>query len=136
MSVGEYGGVEILRAEHRAVGSGRPTRPAVASAGGYLIVSSSTQLCEALVDEISSGELGKVKGRDLAFEVQFEELGTFFSRNRERYEAELVKVGRTPQQAGRDSVNVTKVISSIQTLEGKAKAGDGFFEFEVEGSLK
>ncbi len=130
------GGVEVLFAEHPPQPGSPPLVPAGAQVGRHFVISPSRQLCTALVEVLRGGGPGAQADRDLAFDLRFTELSKFFAANREQYEVELVRVGRSPLQAERDYANVAKLLSSMESLSGGSSSADGIFKFEARGTFR
>ena len=60
----------------------------------------------------------------------------FFAANQKQYEAELVRSGRSPQQAKVDYQNIAKFLMGMKYLRCTSSAGSGQFEFSLRGEFK
>ncbi|MCH2059951.1 MAG: hypothetical protein MK183_04930 [Verrucomicrobiales bacterium] len=121
----------------RQVGEGEVQMiPASARYKNWFIVSSSRQLCRGIIDELSSGGVTVLKDEDLALDLRFDELSRFFAANQRQYEAELVRSGRSEEQARVDYQNIEKFLKGMKFLRCTSSASSGKFEFSLQGEFK
>ena len=110
--------------------------PASVRIDNLYIVSSSRDLCVAVIDYLSAEEKRKMIIKELLFNVDFSELVHFFSTNRTVYEAEFVKGGRSEKQSKEDYENLHKILNGFESITGSSENIEGNFKFQFEGKLK
>ncbi len=131
-----YNNTEVTFASRQVVAGEPQMIPASARVKKRFIVSSSLQLCRRIIDALSAGEIAVLKGKDLFFDLHFTELEKFFALNQKQYEAELVRSGRTLEQAKIDYRNIAKLLTGMKSLSGNSSASSGKFEFSIRGKFK
>jgi hypothetical protein len=129
-------GIELTYASRPVAAGETPMIPASAKFKNWFVVSSSRQLCRNIIDSLSAGGVEVLKDEDLALDLRFNELSKFFAANQKQYEAELVRSGRSPQQAKVDYQNIAKFLMGMKYLRCTSSAGSGQFEFSLRGEFK
>ena len=128
------GAFDLQVARHSPIPEVRQLVPAAARAGDHFVISSSRQLCLALIGAFGADGPKLDAEKDLAFELQFAELGKFFAANEAAYKAQFERSGRSPEQAQSDYANLTKLLTAMEALRGESSSNGGIFEFEVRAA--
>ncbi|MEO1859051.1 MAG: hypothetical protein ABGZ19_04070, partial [Verrucomicrobiales bacterium] len=131
-----YNGVNILVSRIKNTKGVNPLIPASARVRDLYILSSSRDLCTAVIDYLLAEEKIKMITKGLLFNVEFSELLHFFSANRTAYEAEFVRGGRSKKQAKEDYENLYKILNGFDSITGSSERVDGDFKFLFKGKLK
>ena len=131
-----YNGVNILVSRIKDTKEVNPLTPASARVRDLYILSSSRDLCAAVIDYLLTEEKIKMITKGLLFNVEFSELSHFFSTNRAAYEAEFVRGGRSKKQAKEDYDNLYKILKGFDSITGSSETVNGDFKFQVTGKLR
>lgn len=131
-----YNGVNILVSRIKDTKEVNPLTPASARVRDLYILSSSRDLCAAVIDYLLTEEKIKMITKGLLFNVEFSELSHFFSTNRTAYEAEFVRGGRSKKQAKEDYDNLYKILKGFDSITGSSETVNGDFKFQVTGKLR
>ena len=131
-----YHGVNILISCIKDTKEVNSLTPASARVRDLYIVSSSRDLCAAVIDYLLAEEKIKMITKGLLFNVDFSELLHFFSTNRIAYEAEFVRGGRSKKQAEEDYENLYKILNGFNSITGSSETVNGDFKFQFMGKLK
>lgn len=131
-----YRGVNVLASRIKDTKEVNPLTPASARVRDLYVLSSSRDLCVAVIDYLLAEEKIKMITKGLLFNVEFSELVHFFSTNRAAYEAEFVRGGRNKEQAKEDYENLYKIFNGFDSITGSSEKVDGDFNFQVTGKLK
>ena len=129
-------GVKITYASRQVAAGEAQMIPASARFKNWFVVSSSRQLCRSILDGLSAGGVEVLKDGDLVLDLRFNELSKFFTANQRQYEAELVRSGRSEQQAKVDYQNIAKFLTGMKFLKCSSSASSGKFEFSLQGEFK
>ena len=129
-------GIELTYASRQVADDEPQMIPASARFKNWFIVSSSRQLCRRILDALSAEGLEVLKDEALALDLRFNELSKFFAANQRQYEEELVRSGRSEQQAGEDYRNIEKFLMGMEYLRCTSSASSGKFEFSLRGKFK
>lgn len=131
-----YHGVNILVSRIKDTKEVNSLTPASARVRDLYIVSSSRDLCAAVIDYLLAKGKIKMITKGLLFNVEFSELLHFFSTNRIAYEAEFVRGGRSKKQAKEDYENLYKILNGFNSITGSSETVNGDFKFQFTGKLK
>jgi len=131
-----YHGVNILISRIKDTKEVNSLTPASARVRDLYIVSSSRDLCAAVIDYLLAEAKIKMITKGLLFNVEFSELLHFFSTNRIAYEAEFVRGGRSKKQAKEDYENLYKILNGFNSITGSSETVNGDFKFQFMGKLK
>ena len=131
-----YHGVNILVSRIKDTKEVNSLTPASARVRDLYIVSSSRDLCAAVIDYLLAEGKIKMITKGLLFNVEFSELLHFFSTNRIAYEAEFVRGGRSKKQAKEDYENLYKILNGFNSITGSSETVNGDFKFQFTGKLK
>ena len=131
-----YHGVNILVSRIKDNKEENSLTPASARVRDLYIVSSSRDLCAAVIDYLLAEAKIKMITKGLLFNVEFSELLHFFSTNRIAYEAEFVRGGRSKKQAKEDYENLYKILNGFNSITGSSETVNGDFKFQFMGKLK
>ena len=131
-----YHGVNILVSRIKDNKEENSLTPASARVRDLYIVSSSRDLCAAVIDYLLAEAKIKMITKGLLFNVEFSELLHFFSTNRIAYEAEFVRGGRSKKQAEEDYENLYKILNGFNSITGSSETVNGDFKFQFMGKLK
>ena len=131
-----YHGVNILVSRIKDTKEVNSLTPASARVRDLYIVSSSRDLCAAVIDYLLAEAKIKMITKGLLFNVEFSELLHFFSTNRIAYEAEFVRGGRSKKQAKEDYENLYKILNGFNSITGSSETVNRDFKFQFTGKLK
>ena len=131
-----YHGLNILVSRIKDTKEVNALTPASVRLDNLYIVSSSRDLCVAVIDYLLTEGKTKMITKELLFNVEFSELLHFFSTNRTAYEEEFVRGGRSKKQAEKDYENLYKLLNGFDSITGSSENIDGNFKFQFEGKLK
>jgi hypothetical protein len=131
-----YNGVNILVSRMKDTKGVNSLTPASARVRDLYILSSSRDLCAAVIDCLVIEEKIKMITKGLLFNVEFSELLHFLSTNRTAYEAEFVRGGRSKKQAKEDYDNLYKILNGFDSITGSSETVNGDFKFQVTGKLR
>jgi hypothetical protein len=131
-----YNGVNILISRMKDTKGVNSLTPASARVRDLYILSSSRDLCAAVIDYLLAEEKIKMITKGLLFNVEFSELLHFFLANKTAYEAEFVRGGRSKKQAKEDYENLYKILNGFDSITGSSERVDGDFKFRFKGKLK
>ena len=131
-----YQGLNVLVSRIKGTEEVNALTPASVRLDNLYIVSSSRELCVAVIDYLLADGKKKMITKELLFNVEFSELLHFFSTNRTAYEQEFVRGGRSKKQAKEDYENLYKLLNGFDSITGSSENIDGNFKFQFEGKLK
>ena len=77
-----------------------------------------------------------LKHRDLIFDLDFTELGEYFSANKEEYIKDFARGGRNKDQAAEDYGHVADLLRALSSIRGESSAEGGNFELTIRGKLR
>lgn len=129
-------GTKVTYASRQVADNEPQMIPASARFKNWFIVSSSRQICRFILDSLSAGGVEVLKDEDLALDLRFNELSKFFAANQSQYEAELVRSGRSEEQARVDYRNIEQFLTGMKYLRCTSSASSGKFDFSLRGEFK